>query len=173
MSNEQLKNGELKLDTHENQLLVRDVVRHLSGLAKLYADKKTGNPKLSEGLRQVSDALRPYSTYPVHELVHTLKESKHLALDGHKTSARKKQTPLPSNLEGLRKKDIENILSDESYTKIQIAELGFRRFGIPRATLVRLRKEDALMSVRTALENEKSLDVISQVARRSGKTRAS
>ena len=85
----------------------------------------------------------------------------------------KKRTPLPPNLEGLNKKDIEDILSDESYTKVQIAELGSRRFGIPRAMLERLRKEDALMSVRAALENEKSLDVISQVARRSGKTRAS
>lgn len=170
---EQFKNGQLKLDTHENQLLVRDVVRHMSGLAKLYADKKTGNPELSEGLRQVAEALRPYSAYSVHELVPTLKEAKHLALEGHKASARKKRTPLPPNLEGLNKKDIENILSDESYTKVQIAELGSRRFGIPKAMLERLRKEDALMSVRAALENEKSLDVISQVARRSGKTRAS
>ena len=170
---EQSKNGQLKLDTHENQLLVRDVVRHMSSLAKLYADKKTGNPKLSEGLRQVADALRPYATYPVHELAPTLKEAKYLALEGHKASAKKKRNPLPPNLDGLNKKDIENILSDESYTKVQIAELGSRRFGISRAMLERLRKEDALMAVRAALENEKSLDAISQVARRSGKTRAS
>ena len=154
------------------QLLVRDVVRHISGLAKLYADKKIGNPELSEGLQQVADALRPYSAYPVHELVPALKEVKYLALEGHKDSARRERTPLPSNLEGLHKKDIENILNDEIYTKIQIAELGFRRFGIPRATLKRLRKEDAILSVRAAMENEKSIDVISQVARRRGKTRA-
>lgn len=170
---EQYKSRKRKLDTHENQLLVRDVVRHMAGLAKLYADEKTGNPELSEGLRQVVEALRPYSTYPVHKLGPALEEAKHLALEGHKASARRKRTHLPSNLEGLRKKDIENILSDESYTKVQIAELGSRRFGIPRATLERQRKEDALMAVRAALENEKALDVISQVARRSGKTRTS
>lgn len=170
---EQYKSRKLNLDTHENQLLVRDVVRHIAGLAKLYADEKTGNSELSEGLRQVADALRPYSTYPVQELVPTLKEAKCLALESHKASAGRKRTSLPSNLEGLHTKDIENILSDESYTKVQIAELGSRRFGIPRATLERLRKEDALMAVHAAMENEKALDVISQVARRSGKTRTS
>ena len=170
-----MKNGQAKLsgaqkaDAHEDQLLVRDVVRHLSGLAKLHADKNVGNPVLSEGLRQIANALRPYATCPADELDSVLRGMR----TGQKRLPKKAKATLPPNLESIDKDGIEKVLSDESYTKSQIAELGFQRFGISRSTLARTSKEDALISIRSALENERSLDVISQVAHESGKARAS
>ena len=171
MTNKQLElDGKPDVDTRENQMLVKDVVQHLSGLAKLYQEEKIGNPALSQGLRQVVKALRPYAACPVQELAGTLKETK--LAKGRNTPPRKKKATLPSNLESVCKEDIERILGDENYTKGQVAELGFKRFGVSRSTLERLRKEDAVRSVRIALEHEKSLDVISQQARKSGKDRA-
>ena len=171
MTNRQLElDGKPEADTHENQILVKDVVQHLSGLAKLYQEEKIGNPALSQSLRQVAKALRPYAACPVEELAKTLKETK--LTKSRKTFPRKKKATLPSNLESVGKEYIERILGDENYTKGQVAELGFKRFGISRSTLKQLRKEDAVRSVRSALEHERSLDVISQQARKSGKDRA-
>ena len=171
MTNGQLElDGKPEADTHENQMLVKDVVRHLSGLAKLYQEDKIGNPTLSEGLLQVVKALRPYAACPVQELAGALKGTK--LAKGRNSTPRKKKVTLPSNLESVCNKDIEEILGDGNYTKGQVAELGFKRFGISRSTLERLRKEDAVRSIRIALEHERSLDVISQQARKSGKDRA-
>ena len=168
----QLKlNDETKPDSHESQMLVRDVSRYLSGLARLNESGKTGNPVLSESLRYIVDALRPYSTCPVHELAATLRKTK--SANNRQSSVGKTKASLPPDLESLRHEEIESILNDHGYTKVQLAELGFRRLGIPRSSLERLRKADVLVSIRAAMEHEKSLDVISQQAQKSGVLRAS
>ncbi len=160
-----------ELGAREDQILVRDISRYLSSLARLNELDKTGNLDLSEGLRQLVQALRPYAVCPVHELDSTLKEAR--VTNNRRVPQRQLRAILPPNLESIRKEDVEDILKDNRYTKSQVAELGFQRFGISRSTLERLRKEDALRSVRAALEHEKSLDVISRQARKSGKARAS
>ena len=167
MRNGQLKlNGDPKTDAHEDRILVRDVVRHLSGMARLHANEKVGNPILIDGLRQIANALRPYSNCPADELDSVLRGIR----TGQKRLPKKVKATLPPNLESIDKDGIEKVLSDENYTKSQIAELGYKRFGISQSTLARISKEDALISIRAALE---TLDVISQVARESGKARAS
>ena len=81
------------------------------------------------------------------------------------------RSDLPSDLESLCHEDVERILDDGSYTKKQLAELGFRRFGISRSSLTHLRKEDALKSIKSALENELILGSISEMAQRAGRAR--
>ena len=172
MSTEQLKlSEEPKPDPHESQILVRDVSRYLSGLARLNESGMADNPVLSESLRYVVNALRPYSNCPVHELASTLKKARSASY--RRSSVHKTKASLPTDLESLRQEDIERILNDQGYTKVQLAELGFQRLGISRSSLQRLRKEDVLESIRAAMEHEKSLAVISQQARKSGQTRAS
>lgn len=170
MTNEQLKLGEKPKDgARESQMLVKDVIRHLSGLAKLYQEEKTGNMALSQGLQQVAKALRPYAACLVQELAEAIKETQPSKI--RKTSPKKKKAALPPNLESVCKEDIERILGNEDYTKGQVAELGFKRFGISRSALERRRKEDAVRSIRIALEHERSLDIISQQAHKSGQDR--
>lgn len=74
-------------------------------------------------------------------------------------------------LESLSQDEVAQILDDPSSAKQQVAELGFRRFGISRAKLERLSKQAARDAVRAALEHEKSLDVISREASKSGQAR--
>ena len=161
----------LSLDAQSDQVLVSDVIRYLSGLAKLHRSDKTGNTELSNGLLDLGNALRPYATYPVRELADAIKQAQ--PASERKSLVRKPKATLPPNLESLQQDDIEKILTDDSYTKIQIAELGFQRFGISKPMLQRLRKEEARRSVRSALDNERTLDVISEMARKAGKARAS
>ena len=157
-------------DTQEKGVSVDDIVRYLSGLARLHAQEKTGNPELSRGLRHLARALRPYADSPISELRSTLGQE--TGSSRAPTASRKHQATLPTDLESLCQEDVEKILEDESYTKQQVAELGARRFGMSRSELARLRKEDALQLIRAALGHERSLDVISEEARRGGRARS-
>ena len=152
-----------------NQLLVGDVLNHLSGLAKLYSDTKTGNMEMGDGVGHVVNALRPYADSPVSELESVIAKRKRSRAS--KTTPRKPQAELPLELESLERSEVEAILQDDAYTKRQIAELGYRRFGISQSALARRRREDALMSIRAAMEHELSIKVIGEEAERVGKAR--
>ena len=156
---------------HANSLLVADIVRYLSRLANLYSETKTGNSELSDGLRQLVNALRPYSRHPVPELTNIIREA--TLRRTRETSVMKIKTALPPNLESLSSQDIEKILDNENYTKEQIINLGVQRFGISSAKLTKLGKKSVLETIRAALNHEKSLDVISREAQRGGKMRSS
>lgn len=74
-------------------------------------------------------------------------------------------------LESLSLAAVAQILDDPGSAKRLVAELGFRRFGISRAALERLSKQAARDAVRSALENERIIEVISREARKSGAAR--
>ena len=154
-----------------NYLLVDDIVRYLSRLANLYSEAKTGNSELSDGLRQLVNALRPYSNRPVPDLADIIREATLRRF--RETSPKKIKAILPSNLESLPPQEVEKILDDENYTKDQVINLGVKRFGISYAKLTRLGKKNVLESIRAALNHEKSLDVISKEAQRGGEMRSS
>ncbi len=166
--------GQLKLTgkSDEGQLLVKDVARYLTGLAKLHEEDKTGNPELSVGLRQVAHALRPFASHPVTELSEVIGKKRKTSVSGSKAVSRKPKMVMPSELETLSQNDVAKMLGEDGYTKQQIAELGFRRFGISRPMLMRLPKKDAWNSIRAALEHERSLDAIARQARKAGRARA-
>ena len=155
----------------ENQLLVKNILTYFSSLAKLNDEEKTGNLELSQALRDLTKSLRPFSNHPVSELT-TILNGK-VPTNGFRNHPNNVKVTLPSELEYVSQDVVEKILEDSRYTKIQLAELGFRRFGISHAKLVHLSKKDALESVRAALAHEKSLDAISEEARKSGMTRSS
>ena len=178
-----MKNGQLKLNGkrpsnfQKSPILVNDMMRYLSSLAKLHRQDKTGNIDLSNGLQELSNALRPYADYPVTELSDALKvKTAPISapnVPSRKAASRNPKLGLPSDLGSASQEEVEKILESDNYTKQQIAEIGFQRFGMSKPMLQRLRKEEAKRSVRSALENERTLDVISKMARKAGKARAS
>ena len=171
-----MKNGKVKPDPNarETQLLVSDIAGYLSGLAKLQDSDKTGNPALSEGLRSVAQALRPYAHCPAAELSHALQREKP-ADSVSKAAANGNRAAFPPEvavaLESISQEEVARILEDPGSGKQLVAELGFRRFGISRAKLERLSKQAARDAVRNALENEKILDAIAEQARKAGEAR--
>lgn len=175
-----MKNGQSKLNPNllpglpEGQLLVSDVAKYLTGLAKLQDSDRTGNPALSAGLRDVAQALRPFAHCPAAELPEAIKRQKAPAT-GSKIVAAVIRAEFPPEttavLESLSQEEVVQILDDPGSAKPLVAELGFRRFGISRAKLERLSKQAARDAVRAALDHEKSLDTISREARKSGAAR--
>lgn len=150
-------------------LLVKDVLKHLSGLAKLYSDGSTGNADMGDGVGHVVNALRPYADSPVAELESVIAKRKLSSVS--RAKPRKPQAELPMELESLGRSEVEAILGDDAYTKLQVAELGRRRFGLSQPALARSRKEDAIQSVWAALEHEKSLEAIAEEAEKAGRAR--
>ena len=153
----------------EERLLIDDLIRYLSHLATLNKEDRTGNPELSDGLRQVARALRPHAALSIAEFADLVRGFSARP----ETSPRKERVALPPNLESLAQPDIEKILDDDRFTKSQIIEVGAERFGIPKSKLARSCKQDAVGSVRAALDHERSLELISAEARRSGENRSS
>lgn len=89
-----------------------------------------------------------------------------------RVASRKSKRTLPPGLERLSYEEVERILDDDGYTKRQIAELGFRRFGIPEKFMLHSRKYEAVTSVRDAVMNERILDEISEQAHKAGRARS-
>ena len=163
--------GECTSCVEENNLPVSDLIGYLSRAARLHNDISTGNLKLSNGLRLLAKALRPHTNRSIRELAELLAERQ--ALDREETSSKKITATLPANISSSSHNEIQNILDDENYTKNQLVELAVARFSIPPSQLSRLNRSGVLESIRTAVDHEKSLDVISQQARRGGASRSS
>lgn len=157
----------------QNEILVKDLIRYLTGLAKLNADEKTGNLQLAAGLRDLTKSLRPFSNRFITELPDCLAPKEEHSADRRLTSSTKDKVDLPTGLDGISHDAVERIPTDRRYTTSQLAELGFRRYGISKASLARRSKKEAAESIRSTLENERTLDAISEAARKAGQTRTS
>ena len=159
-----------KPDVQRSALKVKDVVRFLSILVRLYGNDRTGNADLSEGLRQLAKALRPHAERSVFDLADVLRPQQRIDRQTPRTRA---ESMLPQDLSSISADEIERILTDSSYRKVQLVELGVHRFGISQSKLVGLDRSAVKESIRAALDHERSLVVISQEARRTGTNRLS
>lgn len=148
-------------------LLIGDLIKHLTKWAAIERDERTGNPSFSEGLTLLVACLKRHKSRPVNDLAE-------LRLERYREERRvpaKAKIELPSQLDSLDLNQVSAILDSEHYQKRQLVELGERRLGIPRSKLSRLKREDAIASIRAALDNELSLDAIEHQARVVGERR--
>ena len=149
-------------------LLIGDLAKHLARLAAVEQDERTGNPSLSEGLTLLVDCLRRQKGRPVRELADLRLEVCGPRVRG----VRKPVVELPDQLDTLNWDQVIAILDNERYQKKQLIELGKTRLGIPSSRLSRLKRADAIASIRAALDNERTLAAIGHHARLTGERRA-
>lgn len=166
----QRSSDQRKSDAQEHSLLISDLARYLSRLATLLRDPRTGNTDLSDGLRELAGALRRHSQRPIHELPDIMEG---IGSKTRKQSTIQPKAALPSDLQMLSAEEVDVILATHVYTKLQLIELGAKRFGIPQSKLTALNKDGVRESIRSALNHERSLGTISQEARRGGQRRLS
>ena len=171
MSNDkQASRDQRKSDAREQPLLISDLARYLSRLAILLRDPRTGNADISDGLGEIARALRRHSQRPIDELPNIMEA---LRSGTRKQSTIQPKAALPLDIQTLSAEEVDDILNNYVYTKLQLVELGAERFGIPRSKLTTLNKDGVRESVRSALNHERSLGAISQEARRGGQQRSS
>ena len=152
-------------------LLVEDVVRYLLRLASLEQDPRTGNVELSDGLHELVGVLKRYSQLPITELAAAVTKPGRKKEESN--PGKRVKLELPSNLESLSAEGIERILANRGFTKLQLIDLGAQRFGISRSRLLRLGRDQVVDAVQAAVNHEKSIEIISEEARRGGVKRSS
>lgn len=150
---------------------VADVAKYLRRSADLHKDEKSGNPAFGEELRRFAKSLGPCARLSLDEFADTVKTRSPSKRRAVPTKAQP-TIELPANLESLSLKEVEKIVNNCDYTKAQLAELGERRFGISRSELLRRGRDGVLNSIHVALENERTLNIIAQEARRVGALRS-
>lgn len=157
--------SETPANQKDNQsLLIGDLMKHLARWAALEMDERTGNPSLSEGLNLLAACLKPHKSLPIHNLaVYSLHVS-----DSRVQDVPKPRVNLPENLESLDWDQVNAILDNEDIQKKQLVELGKRRLGISGSKLSRLKRADAIESIRAVLDHERSLEAIATQARMTG-----
>ncbi|MDP1593906.1 MAG: hypothetical protein Q8L80_06670 [Gallionella sp.] len=133
----------------------------LRNLATLYKSPLTGNPALSNALGELASWVAKRSSV-------TKKPSK---------SVGNKSKLIPSldlsQLKNLDAKSIEDFLLDETRTKLELIELAFVRFSIPRSRLNRTKTSAVRETIKAALLHEGSIKIISQEAAKDGGNRNS
>lgn len=165
------KNAMQQLSDKDDLLRIEDLVRYLVQLAKINEDPRIGNIELSSGILSVAEYLRPYSRKPIKDLGVIL--SREAGSDFILREQRRLKIDLPEDLKNVPVEVVCNIINDDNFTKNQIVDLGFERFGIPKSKLSRLNKQAVIEAIQSALNHENSLDVISFEARRGGEKRSS
>ena len=161
-------NGTKTTKQPQNGLLIGDLVKHLAQWAAVERDERTGNPSLSEGLTLLVDCLKRHRSRPVSELA----ELQLRRPDAQRRGTRKPMLPLPDRLDSLEWDQVTAILNNEEYRKSQLIDVAERRLGIPRSRLSRLKRADAIESIREALDHERSLAAIGRHARLAGERRS-
>ena len=157
-------------DAGTNSLSVGDLQRFLLAIARVCDNPMTGNLPISRGLRILAKALKPHSARSIEDLPTSLDRAATKSTTTRRSP--KQRLSLPDNLQGITYEQVESILRDDRYLKLQLIKLGSIRFHIPRAKLSALSREKAMHAIFAAMDSEKSLEAISREARRSGDKRA-
>lgn len=152
----------------EQALLIGDLASHIERWAAVVRNEKTGNSSFSKGLKLLAGCLKPHKSRPVSDLAKLQLEQ----CSSRRRESRKPPLELPGQLDSLNWDEIIEILDNELYQKKQLIELGQRRLGIPPSRLSRLKRTDAIASIRAAMDNERSLSAIEHHASLAGERRS-
>ncbi|MER9422718.1 hypothetical protein NKI88_09700 [Mesorhizobium sp. M0317] len=137
----------------------QDVVRFLRQMVTLYKDRRSGNPALAEALRKLADRLE--------------KEAAAQRVDSSPAQSSLWVTPSTEELRAYDDDAISTYINDEARTKLDLVELAFARFSIPRSKLQRMPAAEIRDAISAALKHEQSLKIISEEAERYGASRRS
>ena len=154
---------------NQADFLIGDLAKFLVRWAKLQDDERTGNQRVSEGLRLLAACLRPHKSKPISELANLRVAGKDETQ--RRSEARKPAFELPSNLASVTLESVTEILRNVHVQKKQLIELAGCRFGIPASTLSRLKRAEAIAAIEAAVEHETSLAAIERNARLAGQRR--
>jgi len=144
-------------------LTTLEVGRYLKRLSAMNKDPQTGNLALSAALQELAMFLIDSKEHSVRKIFAPL--SKQTALDVD-------QRPVKSYV-ALSLLEVSELLSSTKITRTELVRLGFDRFGISGSKTIKLSKEAILSTIRSAMEHEQSIEILSDEAKRGGRSRRS
>lgn len=143
-------------------LTAPELGRYLKRLATIQRDQQTGNRQLSEALLEVSSFLISSNAKTVSQAVISLQKSEAILPDAPKILD-----------ENASLDEISSLLARKEVTRSDLVKLGGKRFGIPESKLKSLSRDAIIKSVRSALEHEQSIEILSDEAKKGGQSRNS
>jgi hypothetical protein len=151
----------------DSRMSTLEIARFLKRLSAFYRDPRTGNARLADALGELASALSTHSDLPLREALSSANFSAYV------TPPQREMFSESGPLRDLSLERVEEILSGDEWSKMDLIRLGTERFAISRSRLERLSKAEVADAIRSALRNEESLKIISQQAERGGTNRSS
>lgn len=140
-------------------LSTRELVRYLRRMSALNRDPRTGNPRLSEALDELADALGS--------------GDRTTAAPSRKTREASRQDGQNPDFETFSGEEVISFIRRDDVPKITLVELARQRFSIPRSRLLKLSSDKVVDLIVAALDHENSLNALSREAQRGGSKRSS
>jgi hypothetical protein len=135
-------------------------------LAQLLAGQPVGSERAANSLRKLAHALRRSPSQTIDEFLASR------STKGKSVYGPRRSTLASQDLARLSLEQIGELLERDLTTK-DLLMIGEQRFGIARSKLMRLSRDRVIESLRAAMNNEQSLDVIARSARQEGHRRLS
>ncbi|TXN24956.1 hypothetical protein [Methylobacterium sp. WL19] len=138
-----------------------DVGRYLKHLSVAMKDPITGNPAMGEALLNLATILAEAKLASVSTAAEKFVDQGGFDFDDE------------IDFSGLSTEEVQKVLINPALTKAHLIILGAERFGIVRSRLEKLPREEIIKAITAASQHEKSLDIISEEAKRGGQSRSS
>jgi hypothetical protein len=155
------------MSSDDTDVATRDIIKYLKLLIRLNETLVKEESTTNIALGRLADALTNYSSRPFAEVEAILKKG-----ISRRPKDKKSQLDL-KDVSKLSKETVKELVSSTELTKGQLIQIGIERFGISRSRLQRENIENINEAIMSALDHEKSLEVISKSARQFGTSRES
>lgn len=156
-------NKKKSLRNDHRPLTAAELGRYLKRMSSIQKDAQTGNLALSEALQELGAFLTASKAKTVEEALTVAERQAHLELPVE---------PQPL-YQDIALTEITSLLEREFITRDELIILGAKRFGIPESKLKQLSRETILKTIRSALEHEESIEILSDEASKGGQKRTS
>lgn len=151
MKNDSKKAGELSS---------AEVGAIIIALAKVFSNGPAQRDEIAEALHFVGSTLRRRGTVSVREALASYSPQKKTPA----ASSARTQRPALS----MGRTELLGFIDKPERTKAELIEVATHQLGLPHSRLQKMPKQEVLDSLKSVLRNERTLDVISQQAKKSG-----
>jgi len=136
---------------------IRDFIRLLQLLEKLYQKPLGTNQELISFIRELRAFLSPYKELEKDEFFKLLEKS----LPSHKLKKVKKKGILKNiDVENISFDELRTLLAEKRLTKEELLWIGEKRFGISRGAHMKLRRDELLELIERAMDDIEKLNTI-------------
>lgn len=151
--------------TKETQysIRVRDFVKMLQLLEKLYQSPLGTNPYMTSFIKKLRVTLGPYKELRENEFLELLKTSLS-TYERKKIKIKRSGTLKYVGVENITFEELRTLFSEKSLSKEQLLLIGEKRFGISKGAHRKLKKEELQDLIESAMENVETLHIIKKKA---------
>lgn len=147
-----------KPEDEERPICVSDLIETLKRLENLLESPGYDNQALVDFIRNMRRILQPFRRLRQKEFVVLLQDSldvHHRQRNGAYARAKTRMDPMSPTL-----KELRSLLADGVFTKEQLLDIANQRFGIPRGSSRKLRKDQIRDLIEGAMRNIETHNVI-------------